>query len=188
MGILLTICDSSEEFQAFHCFLFISYFSYLYLYDELNDLFDQISSTPLSAAKRLQFSLDVEPVHDMPIMSKLRTVVIPLFWIEESVHLNSTYTSIFRNLYVYVKCVIFPFSNHSLSLLFFIRSFFTLNSIIKYVGIALGICGLIIIVLSAFAGEANNKKLKTIQPSTNSTESTAAVAEMEKSELQKERY
>lgn len=61
----------------------------------------QISTTPLSAAKRLQFSLDVETVHEMPIMSQLKPVVLPLFWIEESVDLNSTYTGIFRNLYMW---------------------------------------------------------------------------------------
>lgn len=61
----------------------------------------QISTTPLSAAKRLQFSLDVEAVHEMPIMSQLQPVVLPLFWVEESVDLNSTYTGIFRSLYTW---------------------------------------------------------------------------------------
>lgn len=60
----------------------------------------QLSSSPLSAAKRLQFAMQVEPVPEMPIMSKLRTVTVPLFWVEESVHLNTTYTKIFRGLYL----------------------------------------------------------------------------------------
>lgn len=46
-------------------------------------------------------------------------------------------------------------------------------------------------MLAAFASESNNKKVKTIQPSTNNTAATespsSAVVE-EKSELEKERY
>jgi hypothetical protein len=57
--------------------------------------------TPLSAAKRLQFAMDVEAVQDMPVMSKLRSNPIPILWVEESVNLNTTYTGIFRNLYRY---------------------------------------------------------------------------------------
>lgn len=63
----------------------------------------QLSSTPLSAAKRLQFSMDIEPVGRVDMMSKLRTVILPLMWVEESAHLNTTYTGMFRTLYTYAR-------------------------------------------------------------------------------------
>lgn len=81
-------------------------------------------------------------------------------------------------------------NNNSISH-FFLHSFFTINSIIKYSGVVVGASGLIIAMLAAFASESNNKKVKTIQPSTNNTAATespsSAVVE-EKSELEKERY
>ena len=48
-------------------------------------------------------------------------------------------------------------------------------------------------MLAAFASESNNKKVKTIQPSTNNTatespSSAAAAVVEEKSGLEKERY
>lgn len=60
---------------------------------------NQITSSPLSAAKRLQFSMDVEPVAKFEPMSKLPRVIIPLMWVEESCHLNATWTESFSILY-----------------------------------------------------------------------------------------
>lgn len=60
---------------------------------------NQISSSPLSAAKRLQFALEVEPVEKFDLMSKLPRAIIPLMWVEESAHLNKTYTALFKQLY-----------------------------------------------------------------------------------------
>lgn len=62
----------------------------------------QISSTPLSAAKRLQFALDMEPVEKFDLMSKLPRTIVPLMWVEESAHLNTTYTKLFKGLYTWV--------------------------------------------------------------------------------------
>lgn len=59
-----------------------------------------MSSSPLSAAKRLQFALDVEPVETFDLMENLPTVVLPMMWVEESAHLNETYTSVFKTLYM----------------------------------------------------------------------------------------
>lgn len=63
----------------------------------------------------------------------------------------------------------------------------------KYVGIVIGMSGLIITLLATFAADSNNKKGKAIQPKTESTDvaaaSTAAAAyAIQKSELEKERY
>lgn len=60
---------------------------------------NQITSSPLSAAKRLQFNIEVEPVPTFELMAKLPRVIIPLMWVEESCHLNKTYTKPFTVLY-----------------------------------------------------------------------------------------
>ena len=43
----------------------------------------KISGTPLSGAKRLQFSLDIEPTEEYDIMRNLPTLLLPLIWVEE---------------------------------------------------------------------------------------------------------
>lgn len=48
----------------------------------------QITGTPLSAAKRLQFGLEVKPIPEIEMMKDMREVIIPLFWLEESAHLG----------------------------------------------------------------------------------------------------
>ncbi|CAG9808926.1 unnamed protein product [Chironomus riparius] len=45
--------------------------------------FEAISGTPLSGAKRLQFSLAMEAIEEYEMMSKLPTAQLPLVWIEE---------------------------------------------------------------------------------------------------------
>lgn len=66
---------------------------------EINSIlfwFFQITGTPLSGAKRLQMSLDVEALPEIDCMQRLPTTLMPLFWVEESVHLNKTYTNLLK--------------------------------------------------------------------------------------------
>ncbi|XP_039956690.1 sensory neuron membrane protein 1-like [Bactrocera tryoni] len=59
-------------------------------------VFERISGTPLSAAKRLQFSLSVMPVPEVEVMKNLRTLTMPLFWVEEAASLDKTWTDMLK--------------------------------------------------------------------------------------------
>lgn len=56
-----------------------------------------MSGTPLSAAKRLQFNLEVVPIPEVPIMQNLQPMLYPLFWVEESAHLDKVYVNMLKN-------------------------------------------------------------------------------------------
>lgn len=62
-----------------------------------------MSGTPVSAAKRLQFNLEVVPIPEVEIMKDLQAMVLPMFWIEEGAHLNQTFVAQLKNtLFLYV--------------------------------------------------------------------------------------
>jgi hypothetical protein len=67
------------------------------------------------------------------------------------------------------------------------NSAFTINSIIKYAGIAIGASGLIITLLAVLNAEVNNKNAQTIQPRANLTRATST-ASAQKSAFESERY
>lgn len=42
-----------------------------------------MTGSPLAAAKRLQFNLEVKPIPDVDIMATMPDLLFPLFWVEE---------------------------------------------------------------------------------------------------------
>lgn len=52
-----------------------------------------MTGTPLMAAKRLQFNMEVKPLPDVEIMKSMPEVIFPMFWIEEGVSLGKDITN-----------------------------------------------------------------------------------------------
>lgn len=58
--------------------------------------YESITGSPLSAAKRLQFAMDIVPIPEIDCMKNLPEVLMPMFWVEESAHLNKTYINVLK--------------------------------------------------------------------------------------------
>lgn len=56
-----------------------------------------MTGSPLSAARRLQFSMQVKPIPEVDLMKDFPDVTIPIFWIEETVNLGREFTDKMKN-------------------------------------------------------------------------------------------
>lgn len=110
---------------------------------------EQVTGTPLSAAKRLQFSMDVKPIPEIQIMKTMPDVVFPLFWVEESAHLGRKYTTklggtvlMYANFYLFFFVFFLRSIQFLSSCLFFenIRLLFIITAF-KWACVGLGIFG-----------------------------------------------
>ncbi|CAH1963590.1 unnamed protein product [Acanthoscelides obtectus] len=67
---------------------------------EIRILFESFSGSPLFARKRLQFNMPLEPVPKLELFKNFTETVVPMFWIEEGVELNSTLTKPLKMLFM----------------------------------------------------------------------------------------
>lgn len=67
--------------------------------------FEHMTGGPVSARKRLQFNMPIEPIPKIAIFNDLPTLVHPIFWVEEGVSLNDTFTKPIKNLFTILKVV-----------------------------------------------------------------------------------
>lgn len=64
--------------------------------------FEKTSGSPVEARQRVQFNLGVVPLEEVACMTQLPEVILPLFWIEEGVLLNKTFTNMIKHQLIYV--------------------------------------------------------------------------------------
>ncbi|XP_055606895.1 sensory neuron membrane protein 1-like [Uranotaenia lowii] len=107
--------------------------------------FDLLSGSPVSAAKRLQFSIEIEPIRGHEVLGELPTVVIPMFWAEEGVSLNKTWTN-------QLKYTLF------LGL--------TINSTIMWLSIVIGTTGILTAGLVFYKKSSTKSTVNTVRPVT----------------------
>lgn len=74
--------------------------------------FERLTGSPVKATNRLQFSIPVEPIASIEYLKNFQKMVFPIFWIEEEVALNKTFTNMLKYqlfLYVFENEILKPF-------------------------------------------------------------------------------
>lgn len=59
--------------------------------------FEKTTGGPVIATQRVQFNLGMVPLEEIAVMNHLPEVILPLFWIDEGVALNKTYTNMIKH-------------------------------------------------------------------------------------------
>ncbi|CAH1159902.1 unnamed protein product [Phaedon cochleariae] len=72
---------------------------------EIKILFESTTGSPLYAKKRIQFSMPLEPVQKVELFNNFTATTFPVFWVEEGVELNKTYTGQLKSLFLLKKVV-----------------------------------------------------------------------------------
>ncbi|XP_060531540.1 uncharacterized protein LOC132705124 [Cylas formicarius] len=68
-------------------------------------LFESTTGSPVYAKKRLMFSMPLEPNPKVDLFTNFTETIFPLFWVEEGVELNNTYTKPLKDLFKIKKIV-----------------------------------------------------------------------------------
>ncbi|XP_031624944.1 sensory neuron membrane protein 1-like [Contarinia nasturtii] len=106
------------------------------------------TGTPMNAAKRLQFNLEMVPIEDVPYLADIQEMYYPLFWIEEGAALGKEYVNQVKN-----------------TVLLAIK----IQKMLKWLGIICGILGIILsgIIFSAKMGKEQAAKTNLPSPVNN---------------------
>lgn len=56
----------------------------------------QFSGVPLSAAKRIQFNFELEPIEEIPLMRNVPKMIFPFLWVEEGAIVPSLYVKLLK--------------------------------------------------------------------------------------------
>lgn len=59
--------------------------------------FEKTTGSPIVARQRVQFNLGMVPLEEIPVMNHLPEVYFPLFWVDEGVALNKTFTNMIKH-------------------------------------------------------------------------------------------
>jgi hypothetical protein len=67
-----------------------------HLNDILKYFIQQLTGSPVSVKNRIQFSMQIEQIPDFDLMANMQPMLLPFFWIEESLDLDKSVTNIMR--------------------------------------------------------------------------------------------
>lgn len=70
--------------------------------DDFSLLNTQLTGVPVSAAKRLQFNLNMKPIPQIEIMKNMPEILFPLCWLEESIVLEKQFLDQLKLMYWWV--------------------------------------------------------------------------------------
>nr|QKV34981.1 Sensory neuron membrane protein 1a [Dendroctonus adjunctus] len=68
-------------------------------------MFELLTGSPLSARKRLQFNMPLEPNPKVELFHNFTPTVLPIFWVEEAIDLNNTFTQPLKTMFLSKKLV-----------------------------------------------------------------------------------
>lgn len=64
--------------------------------------FEKTTGSPIVARQRVQFNLGLVPLEEIPTMNDLPEMIFPLFWVDEGVALNKTFTNMIKHQLIWV--------------------------------------------------------------------------------------
>lgn len=67
--------------------------------------FEPMTATPLSAHKRLQFNIQLQPIEKFKLMKNFPEVLFPLFWVEEGILLDDQFVKKVKVVFTAISCV-----------------------------------------------------------------------------------
>lgn len=92
----------------------------------------------MSAAKRMQFNIDLMPIPEVEVMNNLPEMVFPLFWVEEGADLNKTFVNMLK---YQLFLLVLQNNSRSKTNLFFSGSGLKFRATVKWLTLIIGPIG-----------------------------------------------